>query len=217
MSIRILLADDHKIMREGLRSLLEKQPNMEVIAEAENGQRAVELTRELSPDVVIMDIAMPGLDGIAAARQIIAEDTNAKIVALTMHSDKRFVLGMLDTGASAYLLKDCASQELALAISVVVAGGNYLSPEIAKIVLEASRNHWKELDLPRSSVLSARELEVIELVAAGKNTREAASALRVSTKTIETHRRKAMKKLGLKNMAELTLWALREGIIALQP
>jgi two-component system response regulator NreC len=217
MSIRILLADDHKIMREGLRSLLEKQPNMEVIAEAENGQRAVELTRELSPDVVIMDIAMPGLDGIAAARQIIAEDTNAKIVALTMHSDKRFVLGMLDTGASAYLLKDCASQELALAISVVVAGGNYLSPEIAKIVLEASRNHWKELDLPCSSVLSARELEVIELVAAGKNTREAASALRVSTKTIETHRRKAMKKLGLKNMAELTLWALREGIIALQP
>ena len=130
-----------------------------------------------------------------------------------MHSDKRFVLGMLNTGASAYLLKDCASQELALAINVVVAGGNYLSPQIAKVVLETSRNYWKEHNPPRPAVLSARELEVVKLTAAGKSTQEAAATLRLSTRTIETHRWRAMKKLGLKNVAELTLWALREGLI----
>jgi DNA-binding NarL/FixJ family response regulator len=217
MSIRILLADDHKIMREGLRSLLEKQPDMEVVAEAEDGPRAVQLARQLLPDVVIMDITMPGLNGIVAARQIMAQAPDVKVIALSMHSDKRFVMEMLKTGASGYLLKECAFEELARAINAVVAGHTYLSPEITGLVIDAGRYYWGETEPTALSILSRRELEVIKLIAQGKGTRQVASALRLNTKTIESHRRRIFKKLGIDNVAELTLWAIREGLVTIEP
>jgi DNA-binding NarL/FixJ family response regulator len=217
MSIRILLADDHKIMREGLRSWLEKQPDMEVVAEAEDGPRAVQLARQLLPDVVIMDITMPGLNGIVAARQIMAQAPDVKVIALSMHSDKRFVMEMLKTGASGYLLKECAFEELARAINAVVAGHTYLSPEITGLVIDAGRYYWGETEPTALSILSRRELEVIKLIAQGKGTRQVASALRLNTKTIESHRRRIFKKLGIDNVAELTLWAIREGLVTIEP
>jgi two-component system response regulator NreC len=217
MSIRILLADDHKIVREGIRSLLEKQLNIEVIAEAEDGQTAVQLAQELSPDVVIMDITMPGLNGIMAARQIMAETPNVKVIALSMHSDKRFVMGMLDTGAAGYLLKDCAFEELDRAIHAVLAGGKYLSPEIARIVIDLSRYQWVERQHPDLSGLSPREIEVIKLITEGKSTKQIASALQVSIKTIEVHRRRILKKLGISSIAELILWTVRVGLVTLEP
>jgi DNA-binding NarL/FixJ family response regulator len=216
MSTRIILVDDHKIVREGIRSLLEKQPDMEVVAEAENGQTAVRLAQELSPDVVIMDITMPGLSGIIAAHQIIAEAPAVKIIALSMHSDKRFVMEMLNIGAAGYLLKDCAFEELTHAIKAVLSGGKYLSPEIADIVIQESLDHWTDHKPPVLSALSLREIEVVKLIADGKNTRQMASALNVSTKTIEVHRRRIFKKLGINSIAELVLWAIREGLIIIE-
>ncbi|MEW6214862.1 MAG: response regulator transcription factor, partial [Nitrospirota bacterium] len=136
MSIRILLADDHKIVLDGLHALLEKQPGMEVVAEAEDGRKTVQLVQKLLPDVVIMDIAMPDLNGIEATRQIVAETPNVKVVALSMHSDRRFVVEMFKAGALGYLLKDCAFEELANAIRSVVANRLYLSPKIADIVVK---------------------------------------------------------------------------------
>ena len=217
MSIRILLADDHKIVREGIRSLLEEQPDMEVIAETDNGETTVQLARELSPDVVIMDITMPGLNGIIAARQIMAEAPNIKVIALSMHCDKRFVMEMLATGAAGYLLKDCAFEELARAIHAVLAGGKYLSPEITRMVIDLSHHQWIEPEPPSVSGLSLREIEVVKLITEGKNIKQAASALQVSTKTIETHRRRIMKKVGVSNTAELILWTVRVGLITLEP
>lgn len=217
MSIRILLADDHEIVREGIRSLLEKQPDMEVVAEAEDGPTAVQLARQLLPDVVIMDITMAGLNGIVAARQIMAQAPDVKVIALSVHSDKRFVMEMLKAGASGYLLKDCAFEELARAINAVVAGHTYLSPEITSLVIDASRHYWGKPELTGLSILSRRELEVIELIAQGKSVRQVASALQLSTKTIESHRRRILKKLGIDNVAELTLWAIREGLVTIEP
>ena len=151
MSIRVLLADDHTIMREGLRTLLEKEPNIEVVAEAGNGQTTVRLAQELSPDVVIVEIAMPGLDGIGATRQMIAEFPGVKVVALSMYSDRQFVVGMLKAGASAYLLKDCAFEELARAIETVVTNQIYLSPRIVGVVIADYVRRLREAD---SSTLS---------------------------------------------------------------
>jgi len=216
MSVRILLADDHRIVREGIRSLLEEQPGMEVVAEAEDGQTTVQLARKLSPDVVILDITMPDLNGIVAARQIKAEVPEAKIIALSMHSDKRFVMEMLDTGASAYLLKDCAFEELARAIHAVLAGGKYLSPEITRLVIDLSRHQWIEPEPPDLSALSPREIEVIRLIIEGQGTRQAAAALHVSTKTIQSHRRRIFQKLGINSVAELTIWAIRIGLITIE-
>jgi DNA-binding NarL/FixJ family response regulator len=213
MSTRIILADDHKIVREGLRSLLEEQPDLEVIAEAEDGQTAVRLAQELSPDLVIMDVNMPGMNGIMAAHQIIEASPDVKILALSMHDNKRFVMKMLNTGAAGYLLKDCAFEELTHAINAVLSGGKYLSPEIAGIVVELSLEHWAEHGPPVLSVLSPREIEVAKLMTGGKSTSQIASALRLSKKTIESHRRRIFKKLGVHSAAELTLWAVREGLV----
>lgn len=217
MSTRIILADDHNIVREGIRSLLERQPDITVVAEAKNGQTAVRLAQELSPDLVIMDITMPGLNGVIAARQIIADAPDVKVLALSMHKDKRFVMEMLNTGAAGYLLKECAFEELTHAISSVLSGGKYLSPEIADIVIQQSLDHWTEHDLPILSVLSPREIEVTKLLIEGKNTRQIASAFNLSTKTVEAQRRSTFKKLGIHSIAELTLWAIRQGLITLEP
>ena len=214
MSLRILLADDHKIMREGLRSLIEKQPGMEVIAEAENGRTTVALSRKLKPDVVIIDIAMPDLNGIEATRQIIADSPDVKVTALSMLSDTKFVREMLSAGASGYLLKDSAFEELGKALRTVVNNQTYLSPKIASLVVKDYLGNIAK-DSSTFPVLTNREREVLQLFAEGKTTSKIASCLYVSVKTIETHRKKIMDKLGFKSIAELTKYAIREGLTSL--
>jgi len=215
MSIKIILADDHKIIREGLRNLLEKQIDMEVVAEAENGRTAVQMAQELKPNVVIMDIAMPDLNGIEATRQIIAEVPSVKVIALSMHSNKQFVVEILKAGASGYLLKDCAFEELVRAVHVVVSNQTYLSPQIANIITKDYLGHLPE-DSSVFSILTTREREVLQLIAEGKTTKQIASDLYVSVKTIETHRLNIMNKLDAYSIAELTKYAIREGLTSLE-
>ncbi|MBW2465985.1 MAG: response regulator transcription factor [Deltaproteobacteria bacterium] len=217
MPIRVLIADDHKIMLAGLRSLLEKQTDFEVVGEAENGRKAVQLAREKKPDVVVMDVSMPDLNGMEATTQIIESIPETKVIALSMHSDKRFVMGMLRAGASGYLLKDCASQELANAIIQVSSNKKYLSPEITGVVIDdfLQGGDAEHADAA-SSVLSAREREVLQLIAEGWSTKQIAAHLYVSVKTIETHRRQIMKKLDLHTIADLTKYAIREGLTSIE-
>lgn len=211
-TIRILVADDHKIMRDGLSSLLGKQPHIEVIAEAENGRKAVQLALEKKPDIVIMDISMPNLNGIEATRQIVAELPRTRVIALSMHSDKRFVVEMFQAGAAGFLLKDCAYQELALAINTVAANQTYLSPEIAGIMIDDYVHRFPSSSTSPSSVLTGREREVLQLIAEGWPTKRIAAHLYVSVKTVETHRRQIMKKLDIYSIADLTKYAIREGL-----
>jgi len=216
MSIRILLADDHKITRQGLRSLLDKEFDMEVVAEAEQGRTAVRLVRELSPQVVIMDVTMPDLNGVEAARQIVSEFPDVKIIALSMHSDSLFVTEMLKSGASGYLLKDCAFEELARAIRTVVAGKTYLSPSISGVVVDDYLHRLSKAVLSGSEVLTDREREVLQLLAEGKSTKQIALKLHISVKTVETHRRQIMDKLDIHTVAELTKYAIRKGLTSLE-
>lgn len=216
MSIKILLADDHKITRQGLRSLLEKESDMEVVAEAEEGRTAVCLVRELSPDVVVMDVSMPDLNGMEATRQIVAELPNVKVIALSMHSDNLFVSEMLKSGASGYLLKDCAFEELARAIHVVVEGKTYLSPAISGVVVDDYLHHLARTESTSSEVLTDREREVLQLIAEGNSTKQVALKLHISVKTVETHRRQIMSKLNIHTIAELTKYAIRQGLTSLE-
>jgi len=215
MSTRILIADDHQIMRQGLRALLEAQPGLSVVGEAENGRKAVQLVREARPDVVIMDVMMPDMNGMEATRRIKSMHPEVQIVALSIHSDRRFVLQMFKAGATGYLLKDCAFEELTRAIRTVTDGQAYLSPAIAGVVVgEFLRNLTTDAQGGLPS-LSPREREVLQMMAEGKTTKEIASALAVSVKTVETHRRQIMGKLGINSIAELTKYAIREGLTSL--
>jgi DNA-binding NarL/FixJ family response regulator len=215
MSIRILIADDHEIVREGLRSLLEKQPDMEVIAEAENGRTTVALSRKFKPDVVIMDITMPDLNGIEATRQIVTESTGVKVLALSMHSTRKLVTEMLSAGASGYLLKHSAFEELGRALHTVMGNQIYLSPKIANIVVDDYR-HCARAKTPLAlSTLTNREREVLQLLAEGKSTKKIASSLHVSVSTVESHRKQIMDKLNLHSIAELTKYAISEGLTSL--
>lgn len=215
MRIRILVADDHKIMRDGLKALIEKQQGMEVVAEADNGRVTVNLARDQLPDIVIMDIEMPGLNGIEATRQIVSEAPDVRVIALSMHSDKRFVAQMFQAGASAYILKDCAFEELTRAILAVMAGQSYLSPEIARPIVEDYVRHLSAVGSSGFSVLTPREREVLQLLAEGRSTKEIAGLLHVSVKTVDTHRKQIMDKLDVHNMAELIKYAIREGLTSL--
>jgi len=215
MTVKILLADDHKIVRDGLRALLEKQPGMTVVAEADNGRATVRLARELLPDLVIMDIGMPDLNGIDATRQILNELPAIKVIALSMHSDRRFVVQMFRAGASGYLLKDCAFEELARAVRAVLRNQTYLSPAVAGPVVEDYIQHLATADVLEFSALSPREREVLQLLAEGKTTREIAALLCVSIKTVETHRQQIMGKLNIRSVAELIKYAIREGLTSL--
>jgi len=215
MSITILLADDHQIMREGLVALLEKQADLKVVGEAEDGRAAVRLAKELHPDVVIMDVSMPDLNGIDATRQILAEVPGVKVVALSVHADRRFVKGIIQAGASAYLLKYSASQELIHAIQLVMGHRIYLSPEIAGVVLEDYK--YPEPDTSVFAVLTLREREVLQLLAEGKSPREIADTLHLGLKTVEAYRRQIMEKLGFKSFADLIKYAIREGLTTLEP
>jgi len=215
MSIKVLLVDDHALIREGLQSLLEKQPDMQVVGEAEDGRRAKELVSELSPDIVIMDVTMPRLSGIEATRQITAEFPSVRIIALSIHSQRRFVADMLSAGAAGYILKECLFDELVQAIQTVAAGGRYLSPRITDVVVD---DYVERLsggaESPLES-LTSREREVLQLVAEGKSSKQIAVELHISTKTIEANRRQIMEKLDMHSVAELTKYAIREGITAL--
>jgi two-component system, NarL family, response regulator NreC len=193
----ILIADDHRLLREGLRALLERE-GFQVVAEADNGRSAVKLAKQLQPDIVITDIAMPDLNGVEATRQICAEAPRSKVLALSMHTESRFVLGILEAGASGYLLKDSAFEELAGAIAGVV-----LSQSLSRL---GSKRRSQQIEL------SKREREVLQLIAEGKSTKEIAATLYVSVKTVETHRKQIMDKLDIHSIAELTKYAIREGV-----
>ena len=216
MSIQVLLVDDHAIIREGLRSLLEKQPDLEVIADTDDGRKAIELVRELLPNIVIMDITMPGLNGIEATRQITAEFPQVKVIALSIYSKRRFVADMLSAGATGYILKECLFDELVQAIKAVAAGGRYLSPRITDVVVSDYVKRLSAIaDSPFES-LKVREREVLQLVAEGRSTKQIALDLHVSTKTIEANRRHIMEKLNIYNVAQLTKYAVREGLTTLE-
>ena len=212
MTAKILLTDDHRMMREGLRSLISKQPGLEVVGEADNGRAAIQLARKLKPDLIIMDINMPDLNGIDAATQIIGEFPGIRIIGLSMFSDKRFVNGMLKAGVSGYLLKDCAFEELATAIKSVIAGQIYISPRVAGTIVKDYVERISEQDAASSDHLSTREREVLQLIAEGKKTKDIATKLNISVKTVETHRQQIMRKLNTFSVAELTKIAIREGL-----
>ncbi len=215
MTVRIILADDHKITRTGLKALLEQQDHMEVVGEAENGREAVRMAMERGPDVIVMDINMPELNGIEATRQIRTELPKTRVIALSMYSDKRYVAGMLKAGVSGYLLKNCAFDELVAAISAVMKGQNYMSPAVASTVMKDYASILESNEDSLASQLTAREREVLQLIAEGLSTKEIAARIHVSIKTVETHRQQIMRKLNAKSVAELTKIALREGITSL--
>jgi DNA-binding NarL/FixJ family response regulator len=216
LGIKIILADDHKIFCEGLRFMLDEQPGIEVIATAPDGYIAAQLTRDLSPDVVIADIGMPNLNGIEAARRIKAEYPAVKIIALSMHSDKRFVAEMFKAGASGYLLKDCEFEELISAINAVMEDNTYISPAVAKTVIKDYVKSLQEDNASVFDILTAREREVLQVLAEGNTTHQIASTLFVSEKTVEAHRRQIMKKLGINNVAGLIKYAIREGLTTVE-
>lgn len=216
MKIRVLVADDHKIVREGLRALLEKQDDITVVAEADNGYQVLKIVQDMLPNVIVLDVAMPGLNGIETTRQIVEKYPNMKVIALSMYSDKRLVSGMLSAGASGYLLKDCAFEELANAIRAINVNQTYLSPTIVDIVVKEYFHSPESLDLSIQSELTSREREVLQLLAEGKTTKEIASFLCISAKTIETHRQQIMRKINVHSVADLTKYAIREGLTSLE-
>lgn len=213
MDITILLVDDHKIVFESLRSLLNEQPGMHVVGWAENGREAVKKVKELAPAVVIMDVAMPGLNGIEATRQITSRYPATKVIALSMHAQRQFVTGILSAGASGYLTKNCSTDELVRAILSVAANKKYLSPDVAGIVIDASLNHPAETGQAAISLLTMREREVLQLTVEGKSVKQIADCLCLSIKTVHTHRNQIMQKLNLHSTAELTKFVIREGLI----
>jgi DNA-binding NarL/FixJ family response regulator len=214
-NIRVLIVDDHQIFREGLRSMIEKKPGITVVGEAESGKTAIELARELRPDIVIMDIVMPDMNGIETTRHLAESLPQVKIIGLSMHDDVRFATEMLKAGASGFLLKDCAFEELVDAINTVKAESVYLSPKTREDMIKDYISMLSKGTHSTVSVLSAREQEVLKFIAEGKSTKEIAARLGVSVKTIETHRLNIMEKLEIKNMAELVKYAIRQGISSL--
>jgi len=213
--IRILLADDHTVMRNGLRLLLERQPNLTVVGEASDGRETVRAAESVSPDVVVMDIAMPNLNGIEAARQITAARPETAIVILSMHSDESYVIRALKAGARAYLLKDSAEGDLIAAIHAISEGKSFFSPAISRILVEDYMRQLEQQHVEDTyELLTAREREILQLLAEGKTNKEVASMLNLSVYTVETHRTHILQKLNLHNVPELILYAVRKGIIS---
>ncbi|MFP4488880.1 MAG: response regulator [Bacteroidales bacterium] len=208
MKAEIILADDHKIVREGLRSVIESSPAYTVVAEAENGRQAVKLSAEMKPDIVLMDVAMPDLNGVEATKQILNINPEIRIIALSMHSDKQFVSGMLTAGAYAYLLKDCDSAELMKAIETVMHKQKYVSGKISELILS---EFISGLDNDEN-ILSSREREILQLIAEGKSSKEIGEMLFLSSKTVDVHRKNIMDKLKLHTLPELTKYAIRSGL-----
>jgi two-component system, NarL family, response regulator NreC len=218
MNIKILLADDHRIMREGLRSILEKQKDFEIVAEVDNGKSAVQLAEKHTPDVIIMDITMPDLNGIEATKRIKEIYSVVKIIGLSVHADKRFISKMYEAGANGYLRKDCASEELILAIRTVMKGQTYISPSIANIIVDEflAPHKSQKIALTESHELSTKEKEILQLLAEGKSMKEIAYKLGISDKTVHHHRKHIMLKLKIECMADLVKYAIKEGIITIE-
>lgn len=215
MKVKIILADDHSIIRDGLRPLLEKEERFEVVGEAENGRQTIELMRELKANVVIMDITMPGMNGIEATRQIHAEFKECKIIGLSVHTDKQYVAEIIRAGASGYLPKSCAFTELSEAIHTVMKNKTYLSPKIIDSVVEYLQNGPEE-STTISTILTAREREVLQLIAEGNTTKAISSLLHVSERTVDAHRQNIMSKLNMHSIADLTKYAIRMGITSVE-
>ena len=216
MTTRILLADDHELMREGIRAILERESDLEVVAEAGNGRDAVARAQECHPDIVLMDIGMPDMNGVEATRQILSKSADVKVVALSMHADKRFVASMFQAGAAAYILKKSAARELLKAIAEVMKGQIYLSPQVAGVVVQDYVQQLGKDTTARPDGLSPREREVLQLLVEGNTTPEIARVLNVSEKTVGTHRQHIMEKLDIHTIAELTKYAVREGLTFLE-
>lgn len=212
--IRVILADDHTLIRAGLRMVVEAQPDLTVVGEAADGRDALALAQQLHPDVAVLDVGMPSLNGIEAARQIIAESPATAVVMLSMHSDEGYVLRALKAGAKAYLLKDSAEADLARAIRAAAEGKSFFSPAVGKVLLE---DYVRKLERTGGEdsydLLTPREREILQLVAEGKSSKEVANLLNLSVNTVETHRARVMQKLNLKGIPELILYAVRKGVI----
>jgi DNA-binding NarL/FixJ family response regulator len=215
MSIQVIIADDHKLIRQGLASLLARTDEIVVVGQANNGREAVQLTEKHRPDLVVMDVSMPDLNGIDATRQILARSPNTRIIALSMHSDRQFVAEMFRAGARGYLLKDSAFEELANAIHKVVHDEVYLAPKLNGFKIEDYAPGQEPNRGSMTPRLSDREREVLQLMAEGNGTKESAAKLHLSPKTVETHRQHLMDKLGMYSVAELTKFAIREGLTTL--
>ena len=214
-NVRILLADDHTVMRDGLRALLEKQPDMQVVAEAADGRESVRLAEDTSPDVVVMDIGMPNMNGIEATRRIVEKQPETGVVILSMHYDESYVLRSLKAGARAYLLKDALKSELIAAIRAVAEGRSFFSPKVSRILQEDYVEALARKDADDSyELLTDREREILQLVAEGKTNKEIATILNVSLYTVDTHRTHILQKLNLHSVPELILYAVRKGIIS---
>jgi two-component system NarL family response regulator len=214
--IGVLLVDDHQLMREGLRSILERDDNVDVVGEAENGHAALDLARRLAPHVVVMDVAMQDSNGIEATRRIRTECPSVQVIALSSHSDSRYVNAMLDAGACGYVLKANAYEDLRRALAAAQKGTSYLCPDVTEAVVGASRRRADGQPATARAPLSSREREVLQLLAEGLSSPEIGKRLFVAASTVETHRRNIMRKLDIHSVADLTKYAIREGLTSLE-
>jgi DNA-binding NarL/FixJ family response regulator len=217
MSIRIILADDHTILRQGLSRSIQEREDMKVVGQTEDGHSTVELVKELSPDVVVMDIGMPGLNGIEATRAILRDQPEVKVIGLSMHSGKKFITEMFKAGAVGYLQKDCEFEELAEAINLVMEGKTYLSPSITGVIVDNYVRVSPDDKASAFSLLTTREKEVLQLMAEGNTTKQIGMQLHISPKTVESHRLRVMDKLDIDNVAQLTKYAVQEGLTSPEP
>lgn len=217
--MRIVLVDDHRMFRDGLKALLERQPSMEVVGESDNGAEAVALSEQLKPDVVVMDVTMPQLNGVEATRRILATTPSAKVLGLSMNADRRYVVAMFEAGAAGYLVKNSAADELIQALQSVMRNQTYVSPAVAGVMVDS---YLRRTNAPHTEPqagtpqLTSRERQVLQLIAEGLTSKEMAAQLSVAVPTIETHRRQIMAKLKIHSVAELTKYALREGLTSLE-
>ena len=212
MNLRILLVDDHQLFRNGLHSLLEQQEGFDIVGEAKDGREAIQMVEKRRPNVLIMDASMPGMNGIEATRQIKEDFPEVKVLVVSMHEDRRFVVAALEAGADGYLVKDCAWEEFIQAVHAVQANYSYLCPQVAGFVADAYRKPQHSSVTVGLLPLTGREREILQLLAEGQTTEKIATLLHISNKTVHTHRNHIMKKLHIDNLADLTKYAIREGL-----
>lgn len=213
--IRIILADDHSVMRQGLRLILERQKDFEVVGEASDGRDAVALAESLKPDIAVLDITMPNLNGIEAARQITAKNNGTSVIVLSMHADEAFVLRALKAGARGYLLKESVDSDLISAVRLVSDGKSFFSPTVSRMLVQDYVRQLQDRDIEDShELLTGRERELLQLIAEGKSNKDVASMLNLSVYTVETHRSNILAKLNLHTVPELILYAVRKGVIS---
>lgn len=213
--IRVMIVDDHNIVREGIRTLLEKFPGISVVAEADNGRTALELVADAAPAVILMDMSMPGMNGIEATQRLLADHPGVRVLILSMHKDKRYVAQGFQAGARGYLLKDCASTELVKAVRAVAAGEMYVCAGVIGVVIDDYIRRIPESFTHSQAALTPREREVLQLIAEGNNAKNIAFLLKINVKTVDTHRQQVMKKLKMYSIAELTKYAIREGVTSI--